>query len=1018
MNVRRGRSWRALVGAAMLWLACAPAAALNPDIRLDDYNHASWTARDGAPGEVKSLAQTPDGWLWLGTTTGLFRFDGVRFERYVLPINGEFARRRITELRAQDNGDLWISYMVGSLSVLHKDGRLEDLPAFDSKNGRVMTLAPDSDGGVWIASDNGLFLHAHGQPRKIGPDQGLPELMAKSVLLDQYGQVWTINALGLYRLDRATGKFQQVLAQANDAALIQSPDGRLWLADGQRLQPVPLALSLPPGYAPARALPRSAGFNPAESRWAGQFDRDGNLWTQHCPQGLCVVARGGQRQDAFTPVRDATDTLNPLTQMSARAANVIMEDREGNIWIATQGGLDRFRENRLIPARVPLSAGIFSMAGDTEGGVWATTQNTATAWRLAPGKAPQEERSQPFSVVANARDGALLLAGRREIERRLHGQVSKIPLPPGPDGQPTDLDVLGLQDDGKVLWMAASKVGLMGYVDGRWLPRSAFTLSPRIFLGAPGRGAGQRWHATADGMLVFNDNGKMTTYDGRALGLITSITAGEDVVAGGDQGLAVLQGQGFRMLKTDRPDALVNISGMAITADGDRWLNGAKGVVHVRRDDWRDAVDHPDAPLRYELTGALDGYPGQAMVENRLPSVFADRAGQLWFMASGGIVRLAPGQIRRNGFKPEVRVLRIDAGAISYAAKAGLRLPPGSQDLDIQFTAPGLGKPEAMRFQYRLSGVNGDWLEAGGRRTAYYTNLGPGSYSFRVRAWNDDGVPVEQEALLEFEIAPTFVQSIWFKLLCVLAAAGLLYLLYLHRMRVAVERVAERMHVRMAERERIARTLHDTFLQSVQAIILRLDVVVTTLPQDSAARKALEPILDNASDTVVEGRDQVHELRSGRIDDVERAAREAGLQLESEHPGTRFVLMVCGARVKLDALVAEEACEIGREAMRNAFHHAGAAQVEVQLIYEREHFMLQVVDNGKGMTAAEVQGENSPRHYGLVGMRERAARAGGKLDIDSAPGKGTRVTLTVPARLAYAGGVRRGWRRRQHPKAA
>jgi signal transduction histidine kinase/ligand-binding sensor domain-containing protein len=1003
--IRRATS--ALALALALGLS-GTAAALNPAIRLEHFNHAAWIAKDGAPAEIKVMAQTTDGWLWLGTTTGLFRFDGVRFEHYPIPAEGVFAKRRISELRAHSNGDLWISYAVGGLSVLHKNGRIDDLLPLDSQVGSVLTLAVDRDDAVWIAGGNGLFHWSRGQLRKIGAEQGLPVEMARSVLLDQYHQLWTINTRGLYRLNRQSGRFEQIIARQNDATLTQSPDGRLWLADKQQFQAVPLALSTPAGV---KALPREAGYNPAESRWGGQFDRDGNLWTSRCPSGLCLVARAdAPGNTTLLPERDATDRRDQQLPAASRVANAIMEDREGNVWVASQAGLDRYRENRLIPVDMPNSNGLYSMAGDTEGGVWATNMIDNTAWRLSADAAPAAYGSQPFAVVANARDGALLIAGTREIERHYRGQISKIALPPGPDGKPIDIEVLGLQDDGKVLWSASRQTGLVGLVDGVWRPRADFSLPPRIFMAAAGRRPGERWQATGDATVVFNDNGKLTTYDASLIGLATSINVGEDIVIGGDQGLAVFQGQRFRSLSAERPEVLRNVSGMAVTADGDRWLNGAHGVVHVRQADWRAAIDQPGTPLRYELLDQLDGYPGQAMLENRLPSVYADHAGQLWFMTSGGIVRLSPSQIRRNQIAPEVHILRVNVGASSYNAGAALRLPAGSNNLSIQFTTPMLSKPEAVRFLYQLSGVNHGWQEAGGRRAVDYTNIGPGSYTFRVKAYNEDGVPSANEAVLSFDIEPTFVQSVWFKALCVLAAAAVLYLLYLYRLRVETGRVAERMHARMAERERIARTLHDTFLQSVQAMLLRLDVMTASLPADSEARKKLAPILDQANDTIIEGRDQVHELRTGRVDDIESAAREAGRLLEQEHPGTVHVVAVSGARIKLQSVVAEESCEIVREAMRNAFRHAGAAVVEVRLAYQRDRFVLTVSDDGKGMAA---DAHDKQKHYGLVGMRERASRVGGRIDIADAAdtGTGVRVVLSVPARVAYAGGGKRWWQR-------
>jgi signal transduction histidine kinase/ligand-binding sensor domain-containing protein len=983
---------------------CAPAHALNPDIRLRDYNHAAWSAKDGAPSEIRSMAQTPDGWLWLGGPTGLFRFDGVRFERYELPNSGEVAKRRVTNLRATRDGDLWISFSVGGLSVLHQDGRMEDIAPLDSAVGIILTTATDADRSIWIASTQGPFVHAAGQLRQLGPEQGLPQKGVRSVILDQYQQLWMLYVDGLYRLERATGKFVLVLSHPNQGGLIQSPDGHLWISDVKQITPVPLAQTLPAGRA---VLPRPALFNPLESRIAAQFDRDGNLWTRNCPQALCVIANAGQHQGgALLAMRDATDSLSPQLAMTSLATNAILEDMEGNLWVATQSGLDRFRANSLIPERLAKPSASFSMAGDTEGGVWLADAQNNTTWRLSRNEAPVRS-AQHYQVLANDRDGALLMSNLRSIERRYRGQVTQIPLPSGADGKPVDLDIFGMQDDGKVLWMASRQTGLLGRIDGHWLPRGAFNLPPKIFLSGAGRKPGERWQATGDGALVHNDNGQLTSYNGREIGLATMIDASQEVVVGGDKGLAVFTGHGFRKLRATSGSPLNNISGMAISADGDRWFNGGQGVVHVRRANWLAALADPTALLQYDLLGALDGYTGQAMLENRLPSVYADRAGDIWFMTSDGVLRLSPGQIGRSMVTPVPQVLHVDIDDSSYAASAGLRLPPGSQNFSVQFTAPGLGKPEGMHFQYQLSGVNQGWQEAGNRRIAYYTNVAPGSYTFRVRASNADGVASVHDATLAFNIEPTFVQTIGFKALCVLGAAAVLYLLYLYRLRIATRRIEDQLMVRMAERERIARTLHDTFLQSVQALILRLDLISQKLPEPTRAQ--LQPILEQAADTIVEGRDQVYELRTGRVDDIESAAAEAGRQLAAQHPACDFRLLVSGARRKLQVTVAEEACEIAREALRNAYHHANAANAEAHVSYQRDQFVLEISDDGDGMAAEAPQ---KTRHYGLVGMRERAMRAGGTLEIGTGPARGVRITLSVPARVAYAG-RRRWWQRHQ-----
>ena len=993
----RRKLFASLLLAAAAPLPMAPALALNPQIRLQDYNHAMWTAKDGAPADIQTMAQTPDGWLWLGTSTGLYRFDGAHFSRYALPGGDEMRHSQIRSLYARPNGDLWIGYAVQGLSVLRKNGSFEDIPYDGAKLNLADNFAFDADGSLWMTSEVGLHRYAQGKWYSTGAREGLPANVAVlSMLIDPLGRFWINNQHGVYLLDRASGRFEPTAVRHGGGSLMQSPDGRIWLLDRDHVELLPA----PP------AGPRPANVNPIESHRNGLFDRDGNLWALHCPASICLVQAAGAKNDAvIAPSRQASDKLDQPWQLSSTQVDTVLEDREGNIWIATQAGLDRFRENRLIPAHIPVAFGMYTMAGDASGAVWAAEPVNSTAWRLDRHALVAE--TARFSNVATDRDGALLLAGPRSIERRYHGRVERIALPPVRDGRPVDQNVNGMLDDGKVLWIVTIQTGLSGLVDGHWLPRSRFNLPPNIYTIRPG-GKGQLWLSVADGSVVLYDNGRQTRYDKPDIGTPTEMYAGSELVVAGGKGMVVLHGKQFLPIRAAEPEVLRNVSGIAVTADGDRWFNGAQGIVHVLKADWDAVVAHPQALLRYELIDVLDGYPGQAMLANRSRSIYLAPDGQLWCMTSRDIVHFDPRRLGRNPVAPQVQIERLRTGGGSYAAQAGLTLPAASSSFSIEFTAPSLSKPERVSFQYQLAGVDAGWQDAGARRAAYYTNVEPGSYRFRVRARNEDGVAGADTAELAVRIPPAFWQTLWFKLACGLTAAGLLYLLYLTRLRIVTGRVAERLHVRMAERERIARTLHDTILQSVQAITLRLHLVAQELPPDDRIRAKLDALLEQADLAHVEGRDQVHELRAGQAGDVEHAVADAGQHLALMYPTTAFSLQVSGAGRRLHSPVAEEACEIAREALRNAFRHAGAAKVEALLSYDADRFTLLIQDKGRGIDAARADGH--AEHWGLVGMRERAARIGAKLAIDSKPGAGTRVTLTVPGRLAYAGRRRSVWR--------
>ncbi|WP_373987109.1 triple tyrosine motif-containing protein [Duganella sp. BuS-21] len=975
-----------------------PARALNPLTPLKDYHRASWLTKDGAPPEIRSMAQTADGWLWLTGPSGLYRFDGVRFERYLPSGAGDLSRRRVSMVRAHPNGDLWLSYQLGGgLSVLHPNGKLDDVIA-PGKLPPVTALAFDTNGDFWSATVGGLFRYHAGKLQHYGEAQGMPKEVL-DVRIDRYGRLWVASTLALHLYDRGADRFSSVRPLILNSELIESPDGRVWTANFSEVAAVPP----PPEPRPTMRAAEAAGFG---SHWIARFDRDGNLWRLQCPEAFCVI-----------PAAEVTAVNRVGSPVGAQlragpvisTGNVIIEDREGNIWTTTQEGLDRYRDNRLQRISLSDTRNTFTLATDAAGRMLASNPYNKSVWRLRADAAPQIEAT-PAWLVANDSTGALLLGGGRYIERRTAGGSEQIALPelPGPDGKPESLVLMGLTDDGKRLWAVSPRTGLIARVDGQWLPRAKFNLPQQIILGAAGAKPGHLWLACADASIVlFDENDQQTRYPAAMIGFPTGIFSNADIVAAGDQGLAVLTNGAFRQLRAADPEVLQDVSGLAVDAEGNHWLNGGKGLLRVRRADWQASVAEPTLPLRYQLFGVQDGYAGKAMLENRHPSAKLDKDGQLWLAATGGILRIDTRNIRRNDIAPVAKVSGVHGEAQRYDPQPGLQLPAGTQNIDISYTAASLSQPESVRFQYRLQGTDRDWQDVGTRRTAFYTNMAPGAYRFQVRAMNEDGVWSAQPASVDFSIPPTFTQTLWFKLACFLAAALALYLLYLYRLRVVTTRLEERMEVRLAERERIARALHDTFLQTVQGVVLRLDSAVDALPDDSAARKSLAPVLHSARASINEGRAQVQDLRSSPADEVESVLREVAALLAASYPGVAFTLAVDGERRALRSGVIDEISEIGREAVRNAYQHAQALHIEVQLGYEAQQFTLLVRDDGKGMAPAPP----ASGHWGLVGMRERAARIGAALEIASTPNQGSHVKMALSAHRAYALKTLPWWRR-------
>ncbi|WP_413675210.1 triple tyrosine motif-containing protein [Massilia cellulosiltytica] len=984
---RRHRLVRAL--AAALLLAAGPAMAAPEG--FTDYHHTQWTATDGAPPAIHTMAQTRDGWLWLGTADGLYRFDGQRFERYALPAQPGRSHERIQVLRAAPNGDLLIAFAAEGISVLHPDGRVEDLPGQPSPYENVGALAVDTDGSLWAAG--GHIAHfAGGRWRAVAAGPEWETAHQEDLLVDGAGNLWAFNEHGAWRLDRAAGRFARVTDQGGRPLL--APDGSLWSRANGTLHRLAATGSLRPGT-----------YAPSQSGGAGQFGADGTLWLLDCPQPVCRVPNAAQRKEARWAIASAAaERVVDPALLSGRGAAAILEDREGDIWVATESGLDRFRRNRFLRSGLPGSGTRYSFGVDGAGRVLAADFETGTLWHLAPDAAPAAVRGPWVGVINNGPDGALLVGGKRGIQRVRGTTVEDIPLPPGPDGKPRDYRLVGLLDDGKVLWTASLETGLIGWRDGRWLPRAAFNLPSRIFQSATD-GAGTLWLATGDGKLVHYLDDKLTDYDLGAVGQASALFTGEHLIVSGSGGTAVLRERTLRLLRTQDPGVLRNLSGIVVTPDGDRWMNGVAGLVHVRAADWRQAMRDPDLPLRHELFDALDGYPGRAAMENRWRGIVSADGRNLWLSATGGVMRLDLAQLRRNRVAPQAVILGVTADGSSLPAQGTIRLPAGTDHFRIQYTAPALRLPERVRFEYRLDGVDKGWLDAGVRRATSYTNIGPGDYVFHVRAVNEDGLPGEAVATLPLHVAPTLVQTLWFRIACAGALVLLGVLLYRYRMRYVTRRLTERLQVRTAERERIARTLHDTFLQTVQGLVLRVDAVAATLPPDAGARRQLEHVLDDASHAIGEGRDQLQELRAGDAHVLEDVLADAIARLTLTHGALAVDVHVEGERRPLLAPVADEIAEIAREALRNAFAHAHAARVRVTLIHARRALTLCVSDDGRGLPEPVRHGgaglAGYRGHWGLIGMRERAERIGARLEIASGPRQGTTVTLTVPGAHAY-----------------
>ncbi|MYM87784.1 hypothetical protein GTP91_11395 [Rugamonas sp. FT82W] len=966
----------------MLALVCLRAEALDGHFLLSQFHHDVWTGKEGAPAEIGSMAQTTDGWLWLGTSNGLYRFDGNSFETFT-PASGEsLLYSRISTLTSTPNGDLLIAYIDGGFTIL-RDGHLRH---YTTKTYRpfaaTFVIAPDYDGTYWLATATGL-MHLVGEKwHKIEISPGVQNEVVDGIVIDQYRQLWVGNRKEIYRFNRTTQKFESTGIKGVTPDFLLSPDGQLWHR-GERMM-----TKLDSGTQPS-LRPRPAAATRSTVMERGLFDRDGNLWLLLCPQRICFV----KREDIPKQPKLDTETLKRQRQslpweLGRTAPNCILEDKEGNIWIGTQDGVERFRANRLSAIAFPEGARWMRIAKDERQRLLATGGTHAGLWEFRDEFVRISRDDDALAIIGSA-SGDLLIATNKGLIRQRGNQRLSFKYPDGvAGGRPNRLAF-----EGDAMWVGFQGNGSYRYGDGVWKGAMEFGL-PERFAAAGSAPDGHIWFGYTQDRVIEFHNGILQKFDADAgvdIGRISFIDARREILISGNNGLQILSRGRFVHLGTPDQRAMLNVGGMAVDENGDRWLNGAKGIVHVTAGDWSAAVKVPGNPLRYELLDRMDGYPGIAQSALTEPSAGVGAGGKLWFIGTGGVAIYDPRHDYRNTYIPPVYIKGVMVNGIRQAGAKVVQLPAASKNFSVEYTALNYSMPERTKFRYRLDGVDADWQDAGTRRIAYYTNVGPGRHVFRVIAANEQGIWNEQGAVLTIEIAPMFWQTAWFVAMCIVVLGALGYALY----RFRLNQVTLRLRERIDERERISRTLHDTFLQSLQGVMLHFHTVKNRLPEMNETRESIEAILMQAGEVMAEGRQQLFKLHTSAQEGDELDARllVMGQTFENYFP-VSFKMSVLGKkRTTFDAQTVEEIFYIGREASFNALQHGDPNNLQITLNYQRKYFEMTVSDDGKGIDPEVLRNGSREGHWGLPGMRDRAALLGGVLAVDSTLGVGTTITL-------------------------
>lgn len=998
--VRVGKAAALLALAMPLAILPAPGAnALDPHRSIAQYKHTRWTVTGGAPPLIFALAQGRDGYLWIGSSIGLYRFDGAAFEKVALaPPNTD--AQRISALLAARDGTIWAGYGNGKIAT-YRDGVLRLDRSVPRHDAYVMNFAQTADGAVWVAvgrPERALLRHYRGRWQEVGVDWALPPEWLIDIFAARDGSLWVTTVQSVLVLRKGSRRFERVGTPHGHASVSQDPAGRIWLSDdrGTRILSGQSAAGLADIIFPTPGAKRN---------FRARFDRDGNLWGANADGLFRLRSPVVFRDRSPASVAGQVERFMAKDGLTSDSTVPILEDREGNMWVGTSLGLDRFRTANVVVelglTKAPTWGFILHAASD--GSVYLGTADAV--YRVPPGGTPQPIARQvpDTDAICEGGDGTVWVFLRDRILRVRDGAATRMALP---KGVTTGGQQRCMVDDRNVVWVNSGRGGLHSYTAGQWRHYPP--------------GANDHWASTLfqdnrhrplallkAGLLVRLDQaGKpaqvLLRHDSASVSMMTHGRV--DLFLGGSFGLGRVRQGKLETANLERFPWLADVSGLAETPTGQTWLMTGAGIIGLSSAELDRAFKDQRAAMRPVVLDFEDGLPNVS-TRGGVNDVVRGGDGRLWFSTLDGVVWVDPSRIARNPLPPPVGIRSLTAQGKTWREPRQLRLAKGTSSLAIRYAGLSLSIPERVRFRYRLEGVDDGWVDTGNRREARYTNLGPGNYRFRVIAANNDGVWNETGATVDFTIPPTFVQSIWFKLLAVLALGLLAWVAYTLRLRQVTARLQSRFDVRIAERERIARELHDTLLQGFQGLVLRFQSVANRIP-DGGLRASIDDALDRADAVLVEGRARVRELRTGTGDrDLAQALLDSAADAVEDH-APRVRLTVEGSPRPLHPIVREEAQRIGEEAIRNAVRHARAEEIELLLTYGRRDLQMIVRDDGIGMPATVPSNGRRADRYGLIGMRERAERIGGRLAVISREDRGTEVALTLPAHAAYADGRR------------
>jgi signal transduction histidine kinase/ligand-binding sensor domain-containing protein len=952
-------------------------------------SHQAWSTDEGLPdSSVHQVFQSRDGYLWLATEGGVVRFDGSAFR-------------------------IW---------------RHETDPAFLSND--IGAIAQDSAGALWFGTADGLVRSRGSVLRRFSERDGLPSPAVLSLAAISDGSLLVLTSRGAVSFDGA--RFKPLPATDETVISLQiTSDGAVWLITDKRIE------RYQHGAAIRQPIPSAISANSAGPVVGLQYGPNGAVWTRSA-RSVSMRLPGLER------------TFQVGHDLSGSRITALYVDRQGTGWIGTNRGLFSIQPapKATVESVDPLRGdSILSIMEDRESNLWIGTE-TSGLHVLRPRKFRSEPAAAGDAVTAGAAasDGTLWFGTREDGVRRIEDGVAEQPVPitsltspvilsmaPGnhadvwvgtPDGLnqitskkvqqytssnglPDDFVRSVLVDSGGTVWagtrrglarIEGRKVVVLTHQDGL----GSDSIGPLLESKAEPSGIGttslspELWVGTSGGLSHIQGNHieNFLPYRDQTKDVVSAIARANDGSLWiGLHGEGLLYFADRRFIPVRSSAIPSEITSLFVDREGYLWLRSVRGVYRVSVTQLRAcANESTTCSLNVSEYGVADGIPSDATFPQGMASIWQATDGELWFATPKGIGVVDPAHLPVNSLPPPVLIQRfvVDDSDIPFGAW-DVRIGPGHNRYTFDYAALSYTLPSKNRYRYMLEGFDRNWLDAGTVRVASYTSLPPGQYRFRVRAQNNDGIWNETGAELSFYILPPIYKRWWFYLLVLLAVAALAGAIF----HVRLQAVQRRFALVLNERNRMAREIHDTLAQDFVGVSLQLEIAsqmlrardtVQAVSELDATRKLVKEALEAA-------RQSIWNLRANPAEGSlpTRFTALVNRYAEMEHPPR---LKIGGAYRALEATLEDNVLRIAQEGLANAYRHAAATEVMVQLHYDPSALRLSIRDNGRGFlpeVAERIEG-----HYGLRGMQERASSLGTTLTIISNPEEGTTVTLLLP----------------------